>query len=123
MAAQSTSQSLSPGILRRLYNHNPFYVISTVLMLYAVLNSYGELKIGSINCWIMMGVLGSYTVTLSVIAILIVRFGKVWEDARSILLLLLLLFLGVSVSADDMFVKIESTSGGTLLMIAGFDIS
>ena len=54
-----------PPFLTSLYNHNPFYAISTVLMLFAVRNAYGELTIGAINCWIMMGVLAAYTALLA----------------------------------------------------------
>ena len=79
-----------PSIARFLWNHNPFYVISALLMLYSVRKSYGELDIGTINVWAMMGVLSAYTIVLAMIGVLIVRWGKVWDDARSILLVLLL---------------------------------
>lgn len=107
-------------LLTLLYNHNPFYAISAVLMLFAVQNAYGELEIGAINCWIMMGVLAGYTSLLAGIGVLIVRKGGIWEDARSILLLLIILFLAVSISADDLFVKMESAAGGTLLLLCGY---
>jgi len=106
--------------LLRLYNHNPFYVISALLMLFAVRNAYGRLEIGSINCWVMLGVLGGYTAVLGLIGVLIVRWGKVWEDARSIFVVLLLLFLAASLSADDLFVKMESPTGGLLLVVGGY---
>lgn len=115
-ASASTSHR---SVLKYLYNHNPFYVISAVLMLFAVRSAYGTIEIGSINCWVMMGVLAGYTLLLAGIGVLIVRWGKVWEDARSILLLLLLLFLGVSVSMDDLFSRITPDQG-MLLMIGGF---
>ncbi|QDV19114.1 hypothetical protein Pan153_37770 [Gimesia panareensis] len=115
MSASASHRS----VLRYIYNHNPFYVISAVLMLFAVRSAYGTIEIGSINCWIMMGVLAGYTLLLAGIGVLIVRWGKVWEDARSILLLLLLLFLGVSVSMDDLFSRI-SAEQGLLLMTGGF---
>tara|TARA_R110002111_G_scaffold1157_1_gene8167 strand:+ start:27671 stop:29428 length:1758 start_codon:yes stop_codon:yes gene_type:complete len=114
-----TASASHRPVLSYLYNHNPFYVISAVLMLFAVRSAYGTIEIGSINCWIMMGVLAGYTLLLAGIGVLIVRWGKVWEDARSILLLLLLLFLGVSVSMDDLFSRIAPEEGMTL-MIAGF---
>lgn len=103
-----------------LYNHNPFYVISALLMLYSVRSGYGELEIGQINCWIMMGVLAGYTLLLAGIGVLIVRRGKVWEDARSIFVTVLLLFLAVSVSADDLFVSMESSLAGGLLLVCGY---
>jgi hypothetical protein len=108
------------SLVRWLWTNNPFYFLSALLMLYAVRAGYGEQNIGTINCWLMMSVLAGYTLVLSVIGVLIVRYGKVWEDARSILLLLLLLFLAVSVSADDLFVKMESSSGGAALLGFGF---
>lgn len=114
-----TASTSHRSVLSYLYNNNPFYVISAVLMLFAVRSAYGTIEIGAINCWVMMGVLAGYTLLLAGIGVLIVRWGKVWEDARSILLLLLLLFLGVSVSADDLFSRI-SPEMGTTLLIAGF---
>jgi hypothetical protein len=106
-----------------LWNHNPFYVISALLMLFGVRQSYGGIAIGTIDCWVMMGILAAYTLTLATVGVLIVRWGKVWDDARSILLLLLLLFLAVSVSADDLFVKMESSQGGAILLVSGFSFS
>ncbi|NOX56961.1 MAG: hypothetical protein GXP27_21475 [Planctomycetes bacterium] len=115
-----SSGTARPSLLRRLYTDNPFYVISAVLMAYAVLQAYGELEIGTINCWIMMSVLAAYTSVLAAIAVLIVRYGKVWDDARSLLLLLVVLFLAVSVSADDLFVKMTSAQGGIGLLVGGY---
>ena len=99
-------------IVKYIYTHNPFYAISASLMLYAVLKAYGTLEVGAINTWIMAGVLAGYTLLLAVIGVLIVRRGKVWEDARSILLLLLALFVAVSICADDLFVRATSTRRG-----------
>lgn len=109
-----------PSLVRWLYTHNPFYAISAALMLYAVRAGYGKLEIGSINCWVMMGILATYTLLLAGVGVCIVRLGRVWEDARSILLLLLLLFLAVSISADDLFVKATSPEQGTALLVCGF---
>jgi len=111
------------SVVHWLWTHNPFYVISALLMLYGVRASYGEINIGTINCWTMMGILSAYTLVLATVGVLIVRWGHVWDDARSILLLLLLLFLAVSVSADDLFVKMESVQGGAALMGCGFGFS
>lgn len=108
---------------RWLWTNNPFYFISALLMLYAVRATYGQLEIGAINCWVMMGVLATYTSVLAFVGIAIVRWGGVWDDARSILLLLLLLFLAVSVSADDLFVQMESTGGAAALLGFGLAFS
>ncbi len=104
---------------KTLYNHNPFYALSTVMMLISVRAAYGEMPIGDINCWLVMGVLAGYTMLLALIGVCIIRFGKIWEDARSILLLLLLLFLGISVSMDDLFVKMGTPQEGAILAAGG----
>ncbi len=115
-----SAPAVRPSVSRWLYNHNPFYAMSAALMLFAVRTAYGTLQVGTINCWIMMGVLAAYTLVLAIIGVLIVRWGKVWEDARSVLLLVLLLLLAVSISADDLFVKMTSANGGTALVACGY---
>ena len=115
-----SAQPVRPTLMKWLYTNNPFYAISAVLMLFGVRSAYGDLQIGEINCWLMMGTLAAYTSLLAGIGVLIVRWGKVWEDARSILVLLLLLFLAVSISADDLFVTMESATGGVMLLVCGY---
>ena len=112
--------STPPGFWRWVYNHNPFYVISTLLMLYAVRAAYGVMAIGEIDSWSLLGVMGGYTLLLAAIGVLIVRWGRVWEDARSIVLLLLLLFLAVSVSADDLFTQERTAPIGIRILLAGY---
>lgn len=111
------------SVVRWLWTNNPFYAISAVLMLYAVRASYGQLEIGAINCWVMMGILAAYTSVLAAIGVAIVRWGHVWDDARSIFLLLLVLFLAVSVSADDLFVKMQSSAAAIGLLSCGLVFS
>ena len=111
------------SVVHWLWTNNPFYFISALLMLYAVRATYGQLEVGAINCWVMMGVLAGYTSLLAFVGVAIVRWGGVWDDARSILLLLLLMFLAVSVSADDLFVQMESLSGAVALLGIGLAFS
>jgi hypothetical protein len=114
------ASAVRPTIVKYLYTHNPFYAISAVLMLYALRAAYEVMGSQTTNCWLMAGALAGYTLTLAGIGVWIVRWGKVWEDARSILLLLLLLFLAVSISTDDLFVKAETSSSATVLLLCGF---
>ncbi|HEV3301375.1 MAG TPA: hypothetical protein VG055_17115 [Planctomycetaceae bacterium] len=109
-----------PAIVKYLYTNNPFYAISAVLMLYAIRAAYEKLGSQASNCWLLTGGLAGYTLVLAAIGVWIVRWGKVWEDARSILLLLLVLFLAVSISADDLFVREETSSTATTLLVCGF---
>lgn len=109
-----------PSVLRYLYTHNPFYAVSAVLMLYAIWAAYSRLGFGPGSTWLMTGVLAGYTLVLATIGVLVVRWGKVWEDARSILLLLLVLFLAVSISADSLFVRADTSRSATFLLLWGF---
>jgi hypothetical protein len=126
MAARTQHSSIPrpsiqrPSLLKYVYTHNPFYAISAVLMLYATQAAYAKLELAPSNWWFMTGVLAAYTLVLATIGVWIVRWGKVWEDARSILLLLLVLFLAVSISADGLFVKAEASGAATSLLLCGF---
>lgn len=108
------------SFLKLLYNHNPFYVISAGLMLYSIQSMYGKLEIGEINCWVMTGVFNGYTLILALAGCLIIRKGKVWEDARSIVVIMLVLFMASSVSADDLFVRVNTPGKGLYLILTGY---
>lgn len=118
-SAVSTAPSRAPW-LAWLYAGNPFYAISAVLMLYGIRSAYAEAEIGLINSWIMMGVLAGYTLVLAGIAVSIIRWGHVWDDARSLLVLLLLLFLAISISLDDLLNNADSIPAATAFMLFGF---
>lgn len=99
-----------PRIARFLYNHNPFYLISACLFVYGLQAIFrpGEVEllfdrgeVAYIDPWFLMYGLCGVTLLMGITAILIVRLGKVWDDARSIVLVLLLMFLAISVSFDE----------------------
>ena len=85
---------------RVLYNHNPFYVVSAALVFWGLRSSF-DTSHGTFNAWPLTLCLGAFTLLLVATAVLIIRWGKVWEDARSILLLVVLMFLGMSVTFDS----------------------
>ena len=95
----------APGIARFLYNHNPFYVISAALVLYGLRISF--LGGDAFQTRALVGGLMAFAVLLAGTAWLIIRLGNVWNDARTILLIIVLLFVAISVSCD--------------LSLAGFD--
>ena len=115
------SNSPCHGVFQFLYTQNPFYLISACLILYGVQSAFhpevGEL----INPWYLMSTLCGYTLLLAVTAYLIITFGKVWDDARSIVLILLLMILAVSVSFDEI-VNLFPEAGRNLLLF-GFVFS
>lgn len=116
-----------PGLVRVLYNHNPFYLISAVLFLYGLrlLFRPGQVELlfarGSvdyINPWWLMLAMCGITLLMAVTAWLIVRLGRVWEDARSLVLILLFMFLAISVSFDEI-VTVAAREDGSVSQAVG----
>ena len=52
----------------------------------------------------MIAGLAGFTLLLAVTACLLVRFGKVWDDMRSVLLLIVMMFLAISATIDDVLI-------------------
>lgn len=93
-------------LLRYLYNHNPFYPLSAVLILLGLHHLFHDVAasenltdIGFSNAR-LWAVLAGYAILLAGTSIWIVRYGQVWDDARTILLTLVLLLVAMSVNAD-----------------------
>jgi hypothetical protein len=84
---------------RIVYTHNPFYVASA-WMVFSGLRASFPVSSGSIDAWALTLCLMGYTLLLSLTAFLVIRLGTVWDDARSLLLLIVLMFLGISVTFD-----------------------
>ena len=87
------------GLIRWVYTNNPFYVISAALVFYGLRSSFdtsgstfqtGALAIG----------LTAYTLLLASAAWFLIRYGNLWEDVRTLLLLVVLMLLAISVSFD-----------------------
>jgi len=114
-------------LVRLLYNHNPFYLLSACLFVYGlksifrVGNSAMLFEAGTVGYmepWGLMLSLAAVTLLMSLTAIVIVRFGGVWEDARSIVMVVLLMFFAISVSFDELLtVKSDRDAGGTILSV------
>jgi len=108
------------ALARLVYTHNPFYAVSACLVLYglgAALRPERDTYYG----WILLGVLAGYTTLMAAAGVLIVRLGKVWEDARTIVLTVAALVLAISVSFDQML--IEHTSAGVPVLLAGLALA
>lgn len=108
------------AVLRSLYTNNPFYLVSAGLILYGVHVSFRPEPGQLINPWALMGLLSGYAIILAATAYLIIRWGKVWEDARSIVLVLLLIIVAISVSFDEMINTSPAQGYGLLLFGLGF---
>lgn len=103
-------------LLRFIYTRNPFYIISACLVLLG-LNTAFSTSSESVSAWILLGVLAGYTCLIALAAILIVRLGKVWQDARSILIIVAVLFVALSMSLDE--IAIPRGHWGTALLYWG----
>jgi hypothetical protein len=91
------------GLVRWLCTSNPFYVLSAGLFLAGLYISFGA-QAESVQTWALMAGLSGYTLLLAVTACLLVRFGGVWDDVRTVLLLVVLMFLATSVTFDEVLV-------------------
>jgi hypothetical protein len=90
-------------LLRLICTNNPFYVLSAGLFLVGLWVSFGA-QSEEVQTWALMSGLSCYTLLLAVTACLLVRFGNVWDDVRTVLLLVVLMFLATSVTFDEVLV-------------------
>lgn len=106
------SRSRMPGFVSLLYNHNPFYLISACLFVYGLKLLFrsgtsdvlfGRGAVAYIEPWGLLSSLAGVTLLMAITAVLIVRLGRVWEDARSLLLIVLLMLLAIAVSMDEIY--------------------
>ncbi|WP_406697157.1 hypothetical protein V5E97_39825 [Singulisphaera sp. Ch08] len=90
----------SRGLVFRLYTSNPFYVISADLVFVGLRMSF-DTHGKTFETWALMLGLAGYTLLLATTACLLIRRGKVWDDTRSLLLLVVMMFLAMSVTFDN----------------------
>src|SRR5215218_7008771 len=102
-----------PRIVRLLYSHNPFYVISAACIIYTLKLAFRPGEVDYIDPWALMASMGGYTLLMAVTGFLVVKLGRVWEDARTIFLVLLLLFFATSVTFDELL-NLDPTEGKLL---------
>lgn len=85
-----------------LYTHNPFYLISAGSVLFGLRTAFESSNVQANNAWLLAESLAGYTILLAITAILIVRLGRVWDDARTIALLVILMLVAISASFDSL---------------------
>ncbi len=79
--------------------------------------SFGSQAFAS-QTWALLFGMAGYTLLLAVTACLLVRFVGVWDDVRTVLLLVVLMFLATSVTFDDVLAR--SPARGVACYLAGF---
>lgn len=102
---------------RFLYSQNPFYLLSVCCVLHGVGLWYHATRT-SHSPWILVALIGGLIALLATTGFAIVRLGQVWEDARSILLTLLILFLELALTTDD--VLVGDRNSGRAMLFAGW---
>jgi hypothetical protein len=107
----------SVALPRLLYTHNPFYLISALLVLYGLHRSTSVAADWQAEA-LTIGSLFGYTLLLALAAFAVVQMGKVWDDARTIMLIVVLLFLAISVRFDA--IALDNPARGAKLLGAGF---
>ncbi len=102
MSSNSLLARPSWAVLRHLlYNNNPFYVISAALVLAGVWRSVAGQEAAAAG-WPMFGLLCGYLVLLAGAAWAIIRLGGVWQDARTLLVVIVLMLVALSMSFDPL---------------------
>lgn len=102
-------------LMRRVTCPNPFYLLSAAFLIHATgvpLKSSAQ----GLSPEALLAVFGGYAAILAAIAFVIVRFWKVWDDARSIFMILLLLYLEMALCADSL-VQAEPLRAARLLAV------
>lgn len=106
----------SRGLLQRVCTENPFYVLSALLVCVGFWVSFGS-QAQAAQTWALLCSMAGYTLLLSVTACLLVRFVGVWDDVRTLLLLVVLMFLATSVTFDEVLAR--NPSRGILCYLVG----
>lgn len=97
-----------------LYTQNPFYLISCFLILYGLqVATLSSSDLFSRSIFLTLSI-ASYTLLMAVTCIGVVRLGKVWEDARSIFLVVVISQVALSSALDELCVSDWSTASGLL---------
>lgn len=114
-----------PSVLNRLprliCSQNPFYLLSVCFVIHGTAQWFHRDNGAAFAPWPLMGLIAGYIAVLATTGFVIVRFGLVWDDARSILLLILLLFVELSLIFDETLVRDPQT--GRWLLLAGLGFS
>ncbi len=110
------------SIVRSLYTKNPFYLLSALCVFFGLRSLFGKTSTAG-DGWTLLALLAGYATLLIVSGIVLVRWGRLWDDARSIFLIALLLALAFSAIFDEQLVD-DSLNGALLLLVGlGFTIA
>jgi hypothetical protein len=123
--AESSQPAFGKGsrrLIRWVCTSNPFYVLSALLVCLGLWVSFGS-QVDAAHTWALLIGMSGYILLLAVTACLLVRFVGVWDDVRTVLLLVVLLFLALSVTFDEVLASNQTRGitcylGGLLFALA-----
>ncbi len=92
------------GLIRWLSNNNPFYALSAVLVLIGLRMSFDP-EAHTFPAWAFISGLAAYTMLMAATACVLVRLGNVWEDVRTLLLLIVVVFIGIAMIFDEVLMR------------------
>jgi hypothetical protein len=112
----------SRGVFGWVCTSNPFYVLSALLVCLGLWVSFGS-HVDASQTWLLLLGMAGYTLLLAVTACLLVRFVGVWDDVRTVMLLVVLMFLATSVTFDEVLARdptrgVACYLGGLLFAVA-----
>lgn len=110
-----------PDFVRWICTSNPFYVLSALLVCLGLWVSFGG-QADAAQTWSLLGGMASYTLLLAVTASLLVRLVGVWDDVRTVLLLVVLMFLATSVTFDEVLARAPARGVACYLAGLGFAV-
>jgi hypothetical protein len=108
-------------LVRWIATKNPFYAVSVALVLLGLWLSFGT-QDDAVETWLLMASLAGYTLLLAGTALVLVRYLKLWEDARTVLCLVVLMFLATSVTFDQVLMVKPLRGAGCCLFGLGLAI-
>ena len=95
---------------RFLYTQNPFYLLSCFLILYGLqIATISRDDLVSRTLFLASGI-AAYTLLMAVTSIAVVRLCKIWEDARSILLVVIISIVALSAAIDELCITSWNTA-------------
>ncbi|MDM4018566.1 hypothetical protein [Roseiconus lacunae] len=104
---------------RLLYNHNPFYLISCLLIIYGC----QSLAIGGGDVLekssTMAGGLAIYSILMAIVCMGVVCFAKVWDDARSIFIVVIISLVATTTGFDELCIERPTLAIGFALASTG----
>ncbi len=105
------------GFVRFLYSSNPFYILSADLVFVGLKMSF---RAGgpAPRTWALLLGLAGYTLLLATTACFLIRVGKLWDDLRSLLILVVMMFMAMALCTDESVAA--NPVQGTVACVGGF---